>query len=287
MLRACLRLWRPAQWTKNLFVLAGVVFGQRLSEPAEALAALLAVLAFCLVAGGIYALNDVRDAAADRQHPVKRRRPVAAGAITPAAATLFGVASLGAGLLLALPLPPAFLAALGTYAALMIAYNLRLKQLVIVDVMVIAAGFALRAYAGAAAVGVACSTWLLLASFLLALFLALAKRLSEVRQLAHPDAHRPVLAQYTPVLLDRFIAVTTASVIVVYALYTVADETRVHFGTDGLKYTLLFVIFGIFRYLYLLERGQAGAPEQAVLTDRPLQGTLLLWGLSVLLVIYG
>ncbi len=287
MLRACLRLWRPAQWTKNLFVLAGVVFGQRLSEPGEALAALLAVLAFCLVAGGIYALNDVRDAAADRQHPRKRLRPVAAGDITPAAATLFGVVSLGAGLLLALPLPPAFLAALSAYAALMVAYNLRLKQLVIIDVMVIAAGFALRAYAGAAAVGVACSTWLLLASFLLALFLALAKRLSEVRQLAQPDAHRPVLAQYTPVLLDRFIAVTTASVIVVYALYTVADETRVHFGTDGLKYTLLFVIFGIFRYLYLLERGQAGAPEQAVLTDRPLQGALLLWGLSVLLVIYG
>lgn len=286
-MRAYVQLWRPQQWSKNLFVLAGVVFGQRLDSVPAALTALLAVLAFCLAAGGIYALNDVRDAARDRLHPQKKNRPVARGAVTPAAAVMFGALSLLAALALALTLPPAFLGALAAYGVLMLAYSVRLKHIVIVDVLVIATGFALRAYAGAAAVAVPCSTWLLLASFLLALFIALAKRLSEVRQLDRPDAHRPVLAQYTPALLERFIAAVTSSVIVVYALYTVADETRAHFGNDRLKYTLIFVLYGIFRYLYLLERGQGGAPEQAVLTDRPLQVALLLWGGMVLAVIYG
>ncbi|HNW93001.1 MAG TPA: decaprenyl-phosphate phosphoribosyltransferase [bacterium] len=286
-MRAYLRLWRPSQWIKNLFVLAGAVFGQQLLTPEALQAAGLAVTAFCLAAGGIYALNDVRDAARDRLHPLKRLRPVASGEIAPGSAVLFGAVSLLAAVALALLLPPAFLAALAAYGGLMLGYSLRLKQLVVIDVMTIAAGFALRAFAGAAAVGVSCSHWLLLATFLLALFIALAKRLSEVRQLAQPDAHRPVLAQYSPALLDRMLAVVAAAVIVVYALYTVADETQAHFGNDHLKYTLVFVLYGLFRYFYLLERGQGGAPEQAVLTDRPLQMALVLWGVVVLAVVYG
>jgi 4-hydroxybenzoate polyprenyltransferase len=279
---------RPGQWVKNLFVFAGLIFAQKLFTPLL-WPALAAFGLFCALSGAIYLLNDVADREKDRLHPKKRQRPVAAG--TLAAGVALGIAAvlLAGSLALGFLLSPGFgFAALG-YTVLLAAYSAWLKHLVIVDVLVVSSGFVLRAVAGALAIDVEISGWLLICTILLALFLALGKRRHEYVALdADAVRHRPILAEYSTGLLDQMIAVVTASTVTAYALYTMSPETVAKFHTRWLPATLPFVLYGIFRYLYLLYRRQLGGnPSELFLNDRALLVNTLLWMLAVLLIIYG
>jgi 4-hydroxybenzoate polyprenyltransferase len=269
-------------------VFAGVVFGQKLLTPAIFTAG-AAFLIFCGLSGAVYLLNDVADREQDRLHPEKRNRPVAAGrlpaGVAVIAAVVLIVIGLGASVLISAPFALAALA----YVVLLSAYSVWLKHLVIVDVLVVAIGFVVRAVAGALAVQVAISGWLLICTILLALFLALGKRRHEVISLeSEAVRHRAILAEYSAALLDQMIAVVTASTVTAYALYTMSPETVAKFHTALLPATLPFVLYGVFRYLYLLYQRQLGGnPSDAVLRDRALLLNTLLWMASVLLIIYG
>ena len=286
LLRAVFTSLRPRQWVKNLFVFAGLVFAQKLFTPLV-LPALAAFVLFCALAGAIYLFNDVADRDKDRLHPKKRLRPIAAGALAPGPALGIATVLLVASLALGFALSRGFGLAALAYAALLVAYSVWLKHVVIVDVLVVAIGFVLRAVAGALAIGVAISGWLLICTILLALFLALGKRRHEFLD-ADASSHRPILAEYSTGLLDQMIAVVTASTVTAYALYTMSPETVGKFHTQLLPATLPFVLYGIFRYLYLLYRRQLGGnPSELFLNDRALLVNTLLWMLAVLLIIYG
>jgi 4-hydroxybenzoate polyprenyltransferase len=288
VLSAVLVSLRPRQWVKNLIVFGGLVFGQRLFTPAL-WTALAAFVVFCALSGAIYLLNDVADRDKDRLHPDKRRRPIAAGRLPVRAALVTAGALIVAGLAAADWLSRPFALAAVAYVVLLSAYSVWLKHVVIVDVLVVALGFVLRAAAGALAIGVAISGWLLICTILLALFLALGKRRHEVLTLeANAAGHRPILAEYSAGLLDQMIAVVTASTVTAYALYTMSPETVAKFHTPLLPATLPFVLYGVFRYLYLLYHRQLGGnPSDIVVHDRPLLLNTLLWLVVVLLIIYG
>ena len=288
MLTGLVASLRPRQWVKNLFLFAGLVFGQKLFTPAIWTAG-AAFLIFCALSGAVYLLNDVADRERDRLHPDKRHRPVAAGRVSVGAALTTAIVLIVVGLVASVWLSKPFALVALAYVSLLSAYSAWLKHLVIVDVLVVAIGFVLRAVAGALAVHVAISGWLLICTFLLALFLALGKRRHEVLSLesAAPQ-HRAILAEYSAGLLDQMIAVVTASAVTAYALYTMSPETVAKFHTALLPATLPFVLYGIFRYLYLLyHRHLGGNPADAVLRDRALLVNTLLWTGSVLLIIYG
>lgn len=279
---------RPAQWTKNLIVFAALIFGQRLLDGEAVVRALVAFLAFCALSGVVYVVNDVVDREADRQHPLKRLRPIAAGAL-PVPVALGGAAVLGVVALVAsLWLGVAFAAHAVAYVALQLAYSLGLKRQVILDVLSIALGFVIRASAGGAAIDVPISQWLLVCTILLALFLALAKRRHEITLLGEEAArHRAILGEYTPYLVDQMIAVVAASTLMGYAVYTVSSDTVERFGTPWLGLTLPFPLYGIFRYLYLVHRrSQGGSPTELLLADRPLLLCVALWGATVVALIY-
>ena len=278
---------RPRQWVKNLFVFAGVVFGQKLLTPAL-FSAFGAFLIFCGLSGAVYLLNDVADREQDRLHPEKRNRPVAAGRLPAGVAVIAAVVLIGVGLGASFLISGRFALTALAYVVLLSAYSAWLKHLVIVDVLVVAIGFVLRAVAGALAVQVAISGWLLICTILLALFLALGKRRHEVISLeSEAVRHRAILAEYSAALLDQMIAVVTASTVTAYALYTMSPETVAKFHTALLPATLPFVLYGVFRYLYLLYQRQIGGnPSDAVLHDRALLLNTLLWMASVLLIIY-
>jgi 4-hydroxybenzoate polyprenyltransferase len=288
MLTAIVVSMRPRQWVKNLFVLAGLVFSQRLFTSA-AWTALEAFAIFCAVSGAIYLLNDVADRERDRLDPRKRERPVAAGRLPVGVAVAAAVALILAGLGLSALLARPFLVTVLAYVALLVAYSAWLKHVVIVDVLVVASGFVLRAVAGAVVIAVEMSGWLLICTILLALFLALGKRRFEYLTLDRDAArHRPILAEYSPELLDQMIAVVTASTVTAYALYTMSPETVAKFHTHLLPATLPFVLYGIFRYLYLLYRRQLGGnPSELLLSDRALMINAVGWICAVLLIIYG
>jgi 4-hydroxybenzoate polyprenyltransferase len=288
MLRAIVVSMRPRQWVKNLFVLAGLVFSQRLFTE-SAWTALAAFAVFCALSGAIYLLNDVADRERDRLDPRKRERPIAAGRLPVGVAIAAAAALLAGGLVASALLNRPFLVAALAYAVLLIAYSAWLKHVVIVDVIVVASGFVLRAVAGAVVIDVEMSGWLLICTIQLALFLALGKRRYEYLVL-DTDAvhHRPILAEYSPALLDQMIAVVTASTVTAYALYTMSPETVAKFHTHLLPATLPFVLYGIFRYLYLLYRRQLGGnPSELLLSDRALLINALSWICAVLLIIYG
>jgi 4-hydroxybenzoate polyprenyltransferase len=288
MLGAVLVSLRPRQWVKNLFVFAGVIFAQKLFTPL-AWVAVAAFAIFCALSGAIYLLNDVADREKDRLHPRKRLRPIASGRLPVRAAVVAAVVLLAGGLAAsaAISWPLALLGA--AYAVLLTAYSAWLKHLVIVDVIVVACGFVLRAAAGAVAIDVAISGWLLICTVLVALFLALGKRRHEYLTLADEAAkHRPILAEYSEGLLDQMIAVVTASTVTAYALYTMSPETVAKFDTHLLPATLPFVLYGIFRYLYLLYRRQMGGnPSEMFLSDPPLLVNTLLWMLAIVAIVYG
>ena len=288
MLGAVLVSLRPRQWVKNLFVFGGLIFAQRLFTP-SVWPALAAFAIFCGLSGAMYLLNDVADREKDRLHPDKRYRPIAAGRLRPGAAIAAAAALIVLGLALGARLSLPFALAGLAYVTLLGAYSVWLKHVVIVDVLVVAIGFVLRAVAGALAIDVAISGWLLICTILLALFLALGKRRHEVLTLEAAAArHRPILAEYSAGLLDQMIAVVTASTVTAYALYTMSPETVAKFHTQLLPATLPFVLYGIFRYLYLLyHRRLGGNPSDVVVRDRALLINTCLWLLTVLLIIYG
>lgn len=288
MIAALVTSLRPRQWTKNLLVFAGLLFSLGLTEPSQVLRATAAFALFCLLSGGVYLVNDVFDADRDRSHPQKRYRPVAAGRIGPATALAVG-GGLVAGTCLAAFLLSTALGWVTTgYGVLLTVYSAGLKHVVIVDALMIAAGFVLRALAGVVVLGVEFSHWLLLCTILLALFLTFGKRRHELLALeAGAIDHRPILSEYSPQLLDQMIAVVTASTLMAYALYTVAPETQAKLGTTWLPLTIPFVLYGIFRYLYLLYRRDLGGnPSEHLLTDRALLVDIALWGLAVVLILY-
>jgi 4-hydroxybenzoate polyprenyltransferase len=285
---ALLASLRPRQWVKNLFVFAGVIFSQQMLTPL-AWTALGAFLIFCGLSGAIYLFNDVADAERDRLHPSKRLRPIASGDLSRTTAVIFGTLLLAGCLAAAFRIGASFfLVALG-YAGLLTAYSVWLKHVVILDVLTVAAGFVLRAVAGAVAVDAEISGWLLICTILIALFLALGKRRHEYRSLARDAAaHRPILAEYSESFLDQMISVVTASTVTAYALYTMSPETIAKFHTRLLPLTLPFVLYGIFRYLYLLYRRDLGGnPSDLLVTDKALLFDALLWMLATFAIIYG
>jgi len=280
---------RPAQWTKNLLVFAGLLFGMQLFVPWAVARALGAFVIFCALSGAVYLINDIADRESDRRHPLKARRPIASGAlpVSTAAAAAAVIAAVALGASFALGRTFALVAA--AYVALQMLYSGPLKQIVIIDVLTVSIGFVLRAVAGAVAVRVEFSKWLLVCTILLALFIALAKRRHEIVLLAGDAAtHRPILGEYSPYLLDQMISVVTASTLVAYIFYTISPETEEKFGTPWLGLTVPFPLYGIFRYLYLVHRREGGgSPSDLLLTDRPLLVCVALWALAVAAIIYG
>jgi len=279
---------RPEQWTKNLFVFAGLLFGQKLGNPTAVFDAAAAFVIFCALSGAVYLVNDILDREADRVHPLKRHRAIASGALSPrlaaAAAGVLTMLAIAAAASISGSLALVSLA----YALLLTAYSFVLKHVVILDVLAISFGFVLRAAAGAIAVRVPISEWLLICTTLLALFLALSKRRHELTLLsASASGHRPILEEYSPYLLDQMIGVVTASTLVAYCFYAISPETAAKLGTTHLGVTIPFVLYGIFRYLYLVHlKREGGSPSELLVSDRPLLVCVALWALSVILVLY-
>jgi 4-hydroxybenzoate polyprenyltransferase len=280
---------RPAQWTKNLILFAGLIFGEKLFDPSSALAAGLAFAVFCALSGVVYLVNDIRDVDADRQHPTKSRRPIAAGELPLSTAWTAAAILTGVALAVAFWLDRVFFGVALAYLLLLTLYSTALKHHAIIDVITIAAGFVLRAVAGVVVIHVAISHWLLVLTLLLALFLALSKRRAEMVTLVDGGSgHRRSLADYSPQLLDQLITIVASSTLLAYAFYTISPETVARLGTDRLLFTLPFPLYGIFRYLYLIHQRDGGAnPSETLLQDRPILACVGLWALTVAVLIYG
>ena len=279
---------RPGEWIKNTFVFAGLVFGRQLTDPSAVARSLAAFAIFCALAGVVYLVNDVADRERDRQHPRKRERPIAAGALSPGTALASATLLAAVGLTAAWSMSTAFGTVATTYVTLLALYSGPLKHIVIIDVLTIAIGFVLRVAAGAIAVAVPMSHWLLVCTILLALFLGLSKRRHELVLLADGAiGHRRILQEYSPYLLDQMIGVVTASTLMAYVFYATSEETAAKFGTSLLGLTIPFPLYGIFRYLYLVhQREGGGSPAELLLNDRPLLACVALWAFSVVLIIY-
>ena len=279
---------RPGQWTKNLLVFAGLLFGRQLFNPAAVGEAVGAFVIFCALSGVVYLINDIVDRESDRLHPLKALRPIASGALSVATAG-WSAAAIGlAALAGSAAIGWRFAAVAVAYLGLQALYSTALKHVVILDVLTIAIGFVLRAVAGAVAIDVEIGHWLLVCTILLALFIALAKRRHEIVMLAGEAAgHRPILGEYSPYLLDQMIGVVSASTLIAYIVYTVSPETQQKFGTAWLGLTIPFPLYGIFRYLYLVHRREGGgSPADLLMTDRPLLACVALWALAVAAIIY-
>lgn len=285
--RDWLRLIRPAQWVKNFFVLAPLLFSRRFTEPAAVLDGIEAFLIFCALASGVYAWNDVVDATADRAHPVKRARPVAAGRIGVRQALAMGGVLLAGGVAAAFLLEPQFGVVAVAYLVLNVLYSRWLKHLVIVDVFAVAAFFILRLVGGSAAIDVHASVWLLLCGGLLALYLGFAKRRHELTLLGRGSTeHRSVLSHYSAAFLDQMSVVLLSATIISYVMYTLTSSTAAAVGSETLSYSTVFVLYGVFRYLYLVHHRNGGSPTETLLTDRALLLDVLLWLLYCAWVIY-
>ena len=269
-------------------MLAGVAFGGRLLEPSAVTIAIAAFAIFCALSGAVYLFNDVADREADQNHPLKRERPIASGQLVTATAVSAGVILGAAGVGAAFTIGTQFGLVASTYLAALLLYSIALKHLVIVDVLMIAAGFVLRAIAGAVAVNVPIDHGLLVCTTLLALFLALSKRRHELVLLAAgATEHRRILEEYSPYLLDQMIGVVTSSTLIAYTVYATSADTAARLGTGKLGLTIPFVLYGIFRYLYLVHQKRGGgSPAAMLLTDRPLLGCVALWAASVIALLY-
>ena len=283
-----LKALRPHQWTKNLLVFAALLFSKHLFEPEPFLRTFLAFLAFCGLAGAVYLWNDIADIEQDRLHPKKKLRPLAAGELSIRNATLGAVALVVVALSLSFWLDVRLGLCASAYLGMNVGYSYGLKHVVILDVLTLALGFVLRALAGGFVIDVPVTEWLLVMTLLLALFLALAKRRHEITSLGEgASSHRAILAEYSPYLIDQMTSVVTASVVTAYAFYTLSPETVLKFGTAKLSWTLPLVLYGIFRYLYLVHQKDRGdSPTDLLLTDRPLLATVALWVALVIAIVY-
>jgi len=283
---ALLEAMRPRQWMKNVFVLAAIAFGERFWDRVAVEWSIAAFIVFCFLSSSVYIVNDVVDAEQDRQHPRKRKRPIASGRLPVAVAVPAAILLAVFSIRLALAINPGFTLCAGLYLVLNLLYSFWLKRVVILDVLLVAIFFVLRAAAGAEAINVEISRWLVICTLTLALFIALSKRRHELVLLdENASAHRVSLTEYTPYLLDQMIAVATASTLMTYVLYTVDTRTIEAFGralpsvdASPFIYTIPCVVYGIFRYLYLIhQRGEGGDPDRIVLSDGPFFVNLVVW----------
>ena len=279
---------RPYQWTKNMLVLAALLFAGELGHTQQILTSLYALVAFCLAASATYIFNDLRDIESDREHPKKCHRPLASGDLSIPVAWLMLVTLFALALALAYAIRLPFLFALLAYVLLTLAYTLKLKHIAIVDVIVIALGFVIRAVAGAVALDVPFSNWLVVCTFFLATFLGLSKRRHELTLLeGDAQSHREVLQHYTVHYLDQLILIVASGTLLTYTIYTCSPEVIERLGTDKLYVTLPLVVYGLFRYLHLIHHATGGGdPSHTLLKDRPLGVTVLLWAVSCGLIIY-
>ena len=288
MFVSLVKLARPSQWLKNGVVLAALIFSGEAMHMAALEIGALAVLVFCLLSSSAYILNDLVDCENDRHHPLKKDRPIASGRVSKPVAMLCGAGLLVVALGGAWYVNRSFFVISLLFFGLNLSYSFWLKNVVIVDAMSIAVGFVLRAYAGAFAIGVPASKWLLINTLFLALFLAFGKRRHELVFLEGDAAsHRTILSKYSPYLLDQLIGVVTASVAVVYMLYTFSSEVSTKLGTENLFMTIPFVVYGIFRYLYLIHKEErGGSPTEVLISDRPIMINVILWLATVVAVLY-
>jgi 4-hydroxybenzoate polyprenyltransferase len=279
---------RPHQWSKNLLVFAGLVFSRRLLDAGAFVETLAAFAIFCALSGVVYLTNDILDRATDRNHPLKSRRPIAAGLVPVPLAIGSAIVLLLASLGGAVALGWQFAVVAAAYVVLNTSYSLFLKHVVILDVLTISVGFVLRAAAGAIAINVAISHWLFVCTILLALFISLAKRRHEIVLLAEgATTHRRILGEYTPYLLDQMIGIAAGASLLAYILYTISPENTERFGTPWLDLTIPFPLYGIFRYLYLVHRRDGGgSPADMLMSDFPLLACVVLWAVAVVIIIY-
>ncbi|MDP4125622.1 MAG: decaprenyl-phosphate phosphoribosyltransferase [Bacillota bacterium] len=277
---------RPKQWVKNSFVLVGMVFSHNWGQAALLLKTLLAAMAFCFVSSAVYVLNDFLDRERDRMHPEKCHRPLASGTVTPIAAGIIFMVSLSIGLLLGLRVSSIAFSILLFYVIQNIAYSAGLKQVVMLDVLLIAFGFMLRILMGTWGVGIVPSKWLLLSGFTLALFMGFGKRWAELNVLlTGACSHRPVLKNYSLARLNQLLVVSAGTVILTYSLYVIDPSTVILHHTPNLIYTVPFVIYGLVRYLYLIRVGKGGDPTKLVTKDSHIIAAISLWLVSVLLIL--
>lgn len=288
MFSSLLRLARPGHWIKNSVLLAALFFAGVANHSESVILALAAAAVFCFLSSAIYTLNDIIDRERDKSHPLKKSRPIASGSVSVGTATVFLIFLLAAGFAGAWFINGDFLIVSAMFVLLNFLYSFWLKQIVILDVMAIAIGFVLRAYAGAVAIEVPASKWMLINTLFLALFLGFGKRRHEIVLLEEGATdHRKILDKYSPYLLDQLIGVVTATVVVVYMLYTFSSEVSEKLGTEYLYLTVPFVIYGIFRYLYLIHKeDEGGSPTRLMVSDRPLLIDVILWLVTVITILY-
>ena len=288
MLLALLKLARPPQWLKNGIILLALIFAGEMTHPKKVELALLAIAIFCLLSSAVYTFNDLIDRKNDRKHPLKKNRPIASGKVSIGTAITVVVILCSVGLAAAWLINTNFFMTAVVFLGLNLLYTLWLKNIVIVDVMAVALSFVVRAYAGAFAIDVPTSKWMLINTLLLALFLGFGKRRHELVVLEEgAAAHRKILGKYSPYLLDQLIAVVTPSVLVMYMLYSFSTEVSLKLGTQNLFATIPFVVYGLFRYLYLIHKEEkGGSPTHVLISDLPIMITVLLWLITSSLVLY-
>ncbi|MDP1547626.1 MAG: decaprenyl-phosphate phosphoribosyltransferase [Anaerolineales bacterium] len=287
MLTALIKTMRPRQWVKNVFIFAALVFDKQLLNVDSFLRTLIGFALFCLISSSVYIFNDIADVEADRRHPEKKNRPIPSGKLSVRAAWIAGIALVAVTFAASYFLAPGFEAVVVIYFLLNVAYTKWLKHIPIVDVLVIAAGFVLRVHAGVTLISVErFSPWLYVVMTLLSLFLGFGKRRAELALLAHgAGSHRKVLDGYTLPLIDQYIMIVSATTIVAYSLYTFSAPNVP--DSHSMMLTIPFVVYAIFRYLYLVQvKHSGGAPEEILLTDRPFQVAMILWGAAVLAIFY-
>ena len=279
---------RPQQWVKNIVLFAGLIFSQNFFDSRRSAVVLAAAVVFCLASSALYLLNDILDIEADRKHPQKKNRPLASGRIKPIAAHVLSYTLMLWAFIAAYILNRNFGIILTVYLILEFSYSAYLKNVVILDIFCISAGFLLRVVAGAVVIDVPISNWLLICTIFLSLFLALGKRRGEMVLLEGRAAdHRPVLAHYSLPFIDQMMTVVTASTILSYVLYALSPQTTAKFHTRNLQYSIIFVVYGIFRYLYLVfQKKEGGAPEKVLFSDKPLLFDLLLYMAAVIAAVY-
>lgn len=287
-----LQVMRPLHWIKNVFIFAALIFGKKLVGPVDEVLpavgrAVGGFFCFCLAASAIYIFNDIVDREADRLHPEKRKRPLAAGTVSIGAAAVLTAICAAAAVACSFLLVNELAAIIIAYIVLMVLYSLLLKRLIILDCVVISVGFCLRAMAGAVVVGVFISPWLVICTFALCLFLAFSKRRSEISQLReNSESFRETLGGYTPELLAHMLDVTSGLAVVCFLLYAMDDRTLRLFGTNNLVYTTPLVLYCIFRFSALIQKGKFAGPVELIVRDLPFQLSFVLWIISCMAIIY-
>jgi len=281
-------LARPTQWLKNGLLLAALIFSAEIRSTTKLSTALMAMALFCLLSSAVYTFNDLFDREQDKRHPLKKERPIASGQVPPNLAVAMVLILLSAGLIGAWTVNFEFFIVAVLFVVLNFMYTIWLKNIVIVDVMSVAISFVMRALAGAYAIAVPASKWMLINTLFLALFLGFGKRRHELVLLdADATAHRRILGRYSPYLLDQLISLVTASVVVMYMLYTFSTEVTSKLGADNLYLTIPFVVYGIFRYLYLIHKEErGGSPTEVLISDMPILISVVLWIITLILLLY-